>query len=150
MKKLFYLTLLISNYFFAQNDSSNTEVPFEVVENVPVYQGCDEKLSNAVLRKCMSEKISQHIAKNFRTDLVKGLGLPDGITKIYANFKVNKKGKLEDIKANADHVVLEKEAVRVIKKISKMTRPGIVRGKPVSVPYALPIAFLVDNSKYKK
>ena len=44
------------------------EVPFAVIENVPVYPGC-EKGNNAAKRKCMSDKINKFVQKKFKTDL---------------------------------------------------------------------------------
>ncbi len=44
------------------------EVPFAVIENVPVYPGC-EKGNNAAKKACMSEKISKFVQKKFNTEL---------------------------------------------------------------------------------
>ena len=48
-----------------------------------------------------------------------------------------------DVRARAPHPVLEKEAVKLIQKLPRMT-PGKQRGKPVGVLYALPILFEVE------
>lgn len=155
MKKLFFLLLILSNALFAQetensSGDSTTEATFEVIEHVPVYKGCDEKSSNTVLKKCMADAISKHISKRFNTDVVKGLGLPDGIVRINVIFKVDHQGHVTGIKTRGPHPVLEQEAYRVIEMIPKFTKPGYQRGNPVTVPYALPIMFMVDNSKYQK
>ena len=48
------------------------EVPFAVIENVPVFPGC-ERGNNEKKRKCMSEKIARFVQK-FNTDLAGDLG----------------------------------------------------------------------------
>jgi protein TonB len=70
----------------------------------------------------MSEKISKLIRKKFNPDLADGLGL-SGKQKIDVQFKIDKTGKVTDIKTRAPHARLEKEAERVINKIPQMT-PG--------------------------
>ncbi len=121
------------------------EVPFAIIEKVPVYRGCDEKMNNKDLKKCMSTKVAEHVSKNFRIKLAKKLNLDSGIVRIFVAFKVDKDGKVIDIMARAPHQKLEEEAKRVIRKIPKLTKPGYQKGKAVIVPYALPIVFNVTN-----
>ncbi|MGJ8591927.1 MAG: energy transducer TonB [Aquaticitalea sp.] len=131
-------------------DGDSDEVPFAVIEKVPVYKGCDESLINIELKKCMSESISKHILENFNINVARGLGLDEGKVRIIAMFKVNKDGDVTEIKVRGPHPNLEKEAYQAISSIPKFTKPGYQRGKPVIVPYALPIAFNVNNSKGSK
>ena len=116
------------------------EVPFAVIENVPIFPGCDRG-NNASKRKCMSEKISKFVRKKFNTDLAGDLGL-SGRQRISVIFKIDKLGNVVGIRARAPHPRLEKEAVRVISSLPKM-KPGKQRGKAVIVPYSLPIVFQV-------
>ena len=51
------------------------EVPFAVIENVPVFPGCEKKKNNADRRSCMSEKITRFVQRKFNTDLAGDLGL---------------------------------------------------------------------------
>ena len=39
-------------------DLETIEVPFAIIEKVPVYDGCDENTSNEQLRMCMSNAIA--------------------------------------------------------------------------------------------
>ena len=123
------------------------EVSFSVIENVPIYKGCDDSMGNTELKNCMSASISKHVGKNFNTKVTNGLGLPDGKVRINVIFKIDKKGNVIDIRARAPHVALEEEAIRVIKLMPKMDKPGYQRGKPVTVPYSLPIIFNIQNPK---
>lgn len=122
-----------------------SEVPYEIIEKVPVYRGCDENMSNEDLKNCMNEKVSQLISENFRTNLATKHNLKPGVQRIYVMFKIDKKGRVKDIIARGPHPEIEKEAIRVIKKIPRLKKPGYQRGKPVIVPFAIPIVFAVSN-----
>ena len=71
------------------------------------------------------------------------LGL-SGRQRINVIFKISKTGDITGIRARAPHPGLEKEAARVIGLLPKM-KPGKQRGKPVNVPYSLPIIFQVQD-----
>lgn len=118
------------------------EVPFAVIENVPVFPGC-ESGNNDDKKACMNEKMQKFIQKKFDTDLAGDLGL-SGIQKISVFFKIDKTGEIVDVKARAPHPRLEQEAIRVVGMLPKM-KPGKQRGKAVRVPYYLPIKFQVQD-----
>ena len=72
----------------AEEVEEEVEVPFAVIENVPVFPGC-EKGNNEKKRKCMSDKISKLVRKRFNTDLAGDLGLT-GRQRISVIFKIDK------------------------------------------------------------
>ena len=157
MKNLITLILLVfSVVLFAQGSESNTifndsikkSTP-KIIENVPLYKGANPKWNNARTKRYMSESITTLINKNFNVDLASTLGL-SGRIRIDVMFKINKKGSIEEIKARAPHPALEKEAIRVVSLIPKFDKPGMQRGKPVRVPYSLPIIFEVENTPIRK
>ncbi len=115
------------------------DVPFAVIENVPVYPGCENEKGNDAKKRCMSEKVAAFINKKFNTGLASDLGL-EGRQRIMVQFKIDKNGKVVDVRARAPHPRLEKEAVSVVQSLPDMT-PGKQRGKPVGVLYSLPIIF---------
>lgn len=119
-------------------------VPFSIIEKVPIYSGCDETLSNKYLKKCMSDEIAKVVSANFSQKVIRKSKLPKGLVRIYVSFKINKKGEVVDIRARAPKHKLEKEAIRVIQLIPILEKPGYQRGKPVTVPYSLPIVFNVE------
>lgn len=125
-----------------EEEEEDIEVPFSVIENVPVFPGC-EKGSNNEKRKCMSTKIQKFVQKKFNTDLAGDLGLT-GRQRINVIFKIDKSGNVVGVRSRAPHPRLEKEAARVINLLPKM-KPGKQRGKPVTVPYSLPIIFQVQD-----
>ena len=149
---LFCLPILISILLTNSTNSANglnlenkqeedIEVPFSVIENVPIYPGCD-KGNNAERRKCMSKKITKLVQKEFSVNIARNLGL-SGRQRISVIFKINKKGNVVGARARAPHPNLKKEAIRVVNMLPKM-KPGIQKGKAVVVPYSLPIIFQVQ------
>ena len=87
----------------------------------------------------MSEKIAKFVQRKFNTELAGDLGL-SGRQRISVIFKIDKSGNVTGVRARAPHPRLEKEAQRIIGKLPKMT-PGKQRGRPVRVPFSIPITF---------
>jgi len=116
------------------------DVPFFIIEKVPVYPGCTG--NNEELKKCMQQKIKAYVAHNFNADLAQDLGLSPGIKRIFVMFVIDKNGTIPGVQSRAPHKSLQKEAERVVKSLPKM-KPGEQRGRPVGVRYSLPIVFKV-------
>ncbi len=119
------------------------DVPFAVIEDVPIYPGCENLSNNNERKKCMSEKVQEFVQKKFNTDLGSQLGLT-GVNRVIVQFKIDKNGNITDVRSRAPHPRLEQEAARVINSLPKM-KPGKQRGKPVGVMYSLPIVFQVQD-----
>lgn len=119
------------------------EVPFSVIEQIPVYPGC-ENLNNISGKNCMSSAITSFIQRNFNANVVKNIGLK-GRIRINTIFKIDKLGNVFGISTRAPHPDLERETNRVISLLPKM-QPGKQRGKVVTVPYSLPIIFQVNRA----
>ncbi|MDX1760978.1 MAG: energy transducer TonB [Christiangramia sp.] len=117
------------------------DVPFVLIERVPVYPGCENQADNAAKKKCMSDRIQEYVKQEFNNNLGAELGL-EGVNRIMVVFRIGPDGYITDIKARAPHVDLEAEAVRVVKLLPRMT-PGYQRNRPVGVIYTLPIVFEV-------
>ncbi len=123
-------------------DLANNTVPLSIIEEVPVYPGC-ENGSREERINCLNEKTRNTFQRNFNVDLTKNLGLSKGEKKIVIFFKINEAGEIVDINARAPHPILKKEALRVASLLPKM-KPGRQRGKTVGVKYTLPISFVVE------
>ncbi|WP_242131372.1 energy transducer TonB [Aestuariivivens marinum] len=123
--------------------SEDIEVPFAVIEEVPIFPGCETLTTNTEKRQCMTERIQEFVAKNFNTKLATDLGLT-GRQRINVIFKIDAEGNITGVRSRASHPKLEEEAVRVISALPKMI-PGKQKGKVVTVPYSLPIIFEVEN-----
>jgi len=116
------------------------DVPFAVIEEAPIFPGC--KGNKAQRKKCLQEKIMQHVGKNFDTKLSQELGLTAGKKRVIVLFSIDRNGKVTKVRARGPHARLEKEAIRVVKLLPKMI-PAKQRGMPVGVQYTLPITLQV-------
>jgi len=117
-------------------------VPFLMIQNAPVFKGC-EGLSKEENKECFDKKMNRFVQRNFDVDIANQLGLNSGKYKIQAQFIIDNKGNVVDIKIRAPHLKLKKETQDLIEKLPKFT-PGMQRNKAVKVRYNLPISFLVD------
>jgi len=124
-----------------EEEEEMDDVPFAIIEEVPGYPGC--KGSNAEKKKCFMAKIQKHVGRKYNTGLAGDLGLDPGKKKVYVQFKINKLGNIVDVRARGPHKRLEKEAIRVISLLPKMS-PGRQRGRPVGVKYTLPVTLIVE------
>ncbi|UAB84440.1 energy transducer TonB [Zunongwangia sp. SCSIO 43204] len=127
----------------APEDDPVEPVPFEFIEDVPIFPGCESLDDNEERKACMSEKISRFITKRFNTGLGEDLGL-SGINRVTIMFEIDKNGDVKNVKARGPHKLLEEEGKRVIKLLPTM-EPGKQRGKPVPVRYTIPINFKIQN-----
>lgn len=118
-------------------------IPFAVIEDVPIYPGCENLRSKNEKKKCLSDRVMKFVQKNFDTELASELGL-EGRQRISVQFKIDKNGDVTEVRARAPHPRLEKEAIEVVKSLPQMI-PGKQRGKPVGVLYMLPILFQVEQ-----
>lgn len=116
-----------------QKMESGEEVPFTIIETPPTFPGCEEGD-----KKCFNKNLQRHVAKNFSSDLPNKLQLSSGKKRIMMRFKIDKVGKVVDIKVKAPHEELEKECTRVLEMLPDM-KPGKQRGKAVTVKYILPM-----------
>ncbi|MDA0792656.1 MAG: energy transducer TonB [Bacteroidetes bacterium] len=113
------------------------DVPFAVIEDVPIFPGC-EKVSKDKRRDCFQEKMNNHIRKNFRyPEIAQEMGIQG---RVYVNFIIDKDGSITNIRMRGPDQNLEKEAQRIISRLPSMT-PGKQRGRPVRVPFSIPITF---------
>lgn len=113
-------------------------IPFILIEEVPVFPGCENAKDKRV---CFSEMIQKHIRRNFRyPENAVDLGLQG---KVYVQFTVQKDGSVGEVKLRGPHKILENEAARIIAKMPQLV-PGKQRGKAVKVPFSIPIKFALQ------
>ena len=113
------------------------DVPFAIIEDVPLFPGC-ERVAKSKRRDCFQEKIQEHIRKNFRyPEIAQEMGIQG---RVFVQFTISKDGSITGIRTRGPDKNLEKEADRIISKLPRMT-PGKQRGRPVRVPFSVPITF---------
>tara|TARA_R110002049_G_scaffold234671_3_gene407943 strand:+ start:1000 stop:2205 length:1206 start_codon:yes stop_codon:yes gene_type:complete len=117
------------------NVNIKVDVPFSVVENPPVFPGCENAED---VRACFNEQMNKHIRKNFRYPEI---AQQEGVQgKVNIRFVIQKDGSIGQVQMRGPDKNLEKEAARIISLLPKMT-PGMQRGDNVRVPFSLPITF---------
>ncbi|UII80768.1 energy transducer TonB [Flagellimonas sp. CMM7] len=116
-------------------DPIDEVIPFAVIENVPVFPGCENESDK---RACFQEMMQKHIRRNFKyPENAIDMNLEG---RVHLQFTIQKDGSIAELKMRGPHKVLETEAARIISKLPKMT-PGKQRGNPVKVPFSIPITF---------
>jgi protein TonB len=153
---LFLVFVIFNSSIFAQEETitevsesktTKGDVPFAVIENVPVYPDCTG--NNEELKKCMSTKISEFINIHFDMKKIEALNLPPKIYKPTVQFKIDKNGEVVAVSALGPHPEIENEAVRVVKNLPQL-QPGKQKGEAVGVLYSLPIVFKIEPPKRGK
>lgn len=118
-----------------EEDFEDVDVPFAVIEDVPVFPGCEKAKDK---RACFNEMMQKHIRKNFRyPEIAQEMGVQGRVSVM---FTIQKDGSIGNVRMRGPDKNLEKEAARIIGKLPKMT-PGKQRGRAVRVPFSIPITF---------
>ncbi|HDZ06916.1 hypothetical protein LCGC14_0051060 [marine sediment metagenome] len=113
----------------------DVDVPFAVIEDVPVFPGCENESDK---RACFNKMIQKHIGKNFRyPEIAQEMGVQGRVSVM---FVIQKDGSIGNVRMRGPDKNLEAEAARIIGKLPKMT-PGKQRGRAVRVPFSIPINF---------
>ena len=125
----------------AAEDEEEIIVPFAVIENVPIFPGCESASNNEERKACFQKMVQEHVRREFTYPPA---ALELGITgRVFVQFYINSKGQIDAIRTRGPDKLLEKEAHRIVASLPNMT-PGKQRGKPVSVPYSIPINFIIQ------
>lgn len=131
----------VTDVVYEEEEEEIENVPFTVVENIPIFPGCENVRGKENQKRCMSEKIDALVKREFDVGIGEEMGLT-GMNRIFVIFKIDEKGEVADIEVRGPNKRLEDEAVRVVKMLPKMV-PGRQRDKAVAVQYSLPIMFEV-------
>ena len=119
-------------------EPEEVKVIWTTIEEVPIFPGCESAEDK---RACFNEMMQKHIRKNFRyPELAQEMGIQG---RVNTQFMINNDGTIGAIQKRGPHDVLEKEAVRILSKLPKMT-PGKQRGSAVKVSFAIPITFKLE------
>ena len=128
---------LIIEDIVVEDDFEDIDVPFAVIEDVPIFPGC-ESVAKSQRRACFQDQMNKHIRKNFRyPDIAQEMGIQG---RVYVNFIISKDGSITNIRMRGPDKNLENEAARIIGRLPTMT-PGKQRGRAVRVPFSIPITF---------
>ena len=124
----------------AAEEEEEIIVPFAVIENVPIFPGCESATNNEERKACFQKMIQEHVRDQFNYPPA---ALELGITgRVFVQFYIDSKGHVNGIRTRGPDKLLEKEAHRIVASLPNMT-PGKQRGKAVKVPYSIPINFMI-------
>jgi bla regulator protein BlaR1 len=140
-RKVLFMDISVSLKKIKSNKGNTIEgedVPFTLLDKAPTFPGCAEGDKG-----CFHKSMSKFVQDNFDMSITKDLGLSAGKKRIYVQFKINKEGKVYDVKARAPHPILKQHAEELAQKLPQM-QPGEHNGKKVRVGYTLPITFNVE------
>ena len=112
---------------------------FMVVENKPVFPGCEGIADQMQQYMCFQQKIAQHIVSVFKYPAIaKDMGIQG---KVFITFVIDKTGKVvSPVVSRSVDKYLDDEALRIVGTLPMMT-PAKQRGKPVPVTFTVPISF---------
>lgn len=145
-KPIALLFLFFSSLIFSQDkiilidenfNSETTELPFSVIEEIPAFPGCEE-VDKTERHNCFNAKMSEHITTNFIYPKIAAKKKIQG--KVLIQFIIDRDGSITDIRTSGADPILQTEAYRIFTLLPQM-KPGIQKGKPIKVKYALPLNF---------
>ena len=132
------LLILVSNVVLAQEWGTVDKNKVTLKEIAPVWAGCEDQ-SSAGLQKCFTQKLTQHVVKNFKYPADAYKSNTQG--RVTVEFIINTEGMVEIKNVSGGAPSLQAEARRNISLIPKMVRPGMYAGKPKAIQYTVPFDF---------
>lgn len=114
--------------------------------SVPVFPGCEDSKDTKELKKCFSKGVQQHFAQKFDANLPNRLGLASGRLRISIFFKIDKQGKVTQLrtKISRPSPEIKAEVLRVMNSIPKMIHPAKHNSKAVNIKYSIPFTLIVE------
>ncbi len=131
MKKI-YTLLFVSLITLVFNDLQAQQKP----DKLPVYPGCEQSQDKMA---CMKDEILSFIGEEFNADLLKQIKDTKQMSMSIV-FVIDESGNIENIRINSGYDSINKEMLRVIKKLPKI-KPAESGGQPIPMRYELPLFF---------
>jgi protein TonB len=114
---------------------------FTIVEDMPVFPGCEGESSKQARDACTQQEIYKYIQGNAKyPPMAKDAGISGTV---FIKFVIDENGKVsstEILRGVAGGKSLDDAAVTAVKSLPKF-KPGKQRGKPVRVQYTVPVKF---------
>ncbi|MCC5916051.1 MAG: energy transducer TonB [Cryomorphaceae bacterium] len=118
-------------------EDSDEVLNFPVVENKPIFPGCENEKTEKDRADCFQRMMQRHVGNNFKyPEISKSIGNQGTVT---VSFIINKDGSISDIEVlrGVDDAI-DAESRRVISKLPMM-QPAKQRGNPVRMSFKMPI-----------
>lgn len=114
---------------------------FAIVENKPIFPGCEKEKDEEARSNCFQLKIQQHIARNFKyPEIARQLGIQG---KVFVTFVIEKDGTVSNVTVargvdpNLDQAAID--AVKSLNNLNPKIQPAKQRGKPVKMSFTIPV-----------
>ncbi len=118
-------------------ESTDEILRIEVVENKPIFPGCENETNEVDRALCFQKMMQQHIANNFKFPELSKRMKSEGMVIVY--FVINKDGSISDVEVvKGVDEALDEEARRVINQLPTF-EPAKQRGRPVRMGFKMPI-----------
>lgn len=135
MKHLvFSFAMLFGLLVFGQETTSAEN---DGLTKYPIFRGCDKTASNSELEACSKRKIMNFIKMSFDIEMASRAMPLEQSTQFLLEFTINKKGKIENVNAKANHKAIAIEAIKVAKRLPKFKEPGFLEDVAVDTPFSL-------------
>ena len=132
--------ILIFFFFLSVTSLFGQEVPEnknESTSKYPIFRGCDKESSNKALEECSKRKIMDFIKMSFDIEMASRVLPTEKSTQFLVEFTINKKGRIENVNAKANHKAIAIEAIKVVKRLPKFKAPGTKEGEAIDTPFSL-------------
>lgn len=114
-----------------------------VVEDMPLFPGCESEPDKAAKKKCSDRKVFEFIGKNLKYPAIARENGVEGT--VVVQFVVERDGRIANAELLRDiGAGCGEEAIRVVNQMNSQGvtwTPGRQRGRPVKVQFRLPIRF---------
>ena len=121
-------------------------IPFAVVEQIPLFETC-KNVEKKDQMACFQEEMKKHVEKHLKYPKeAKKNNIEDRVS---THFEIDKNGKVTNIQVRSKNkdeykTLFEEETKRIISLLPDFI-PATQRKKPVTVKYAIPIIFKLNN-----
>jgi|688.fasta_scaffold01213_30 hypothetical protein len=122
---------------------------FGVVDDAPIFNGCEEFKDSNDRLKCFHEKFNSHFSRNFHVpEVIKNL-FPNERLRILLSINIDETGRINLLNVRAPHPAFEPEIKRVFNLFPQII-PGKNNGVAVKVNYSIPFNLILEDDSIKK
>jgi protein TonB len=122
-----------------EEEESDEILNFAVVENKPVFPGCENEPTEEAKFACFQRALMTFVARNVDyPEMARQMGVQG---RVFVSFVVEKNGSVSNVQvARGVDQMLDKSAVDVVSKLPSM-KPAKQSGRAVRMSYTVPINF---------
>ncbi len=113
-----------------------------VINQIPLFPSCQRE-GDQKDRECFQKRMQDHIKTHFRyPEAAQRQGIQGTVL---IKFTIDKTGAMKNLATESPHPLLNSEALRIVSLLPNFL-PATENGKPVEIPYSIPIAFKLNTN----